>query len=50
MDDDEEELKGEEQPCLVKKPHCKSVVWNYFSLESNKNNVPVKEKEDKPIC
>ena len=50
MDDDIEELQGEEQPRLVKKPHCKSVVWNYFGLESNENNVLVKEKEDKPVC
>ena len=54
MDNDEEELEDEEpreeQPRLVKKPHCKSVVWNYFGLELNENNVPVKEKEDKPVC
>ena len=36
----------EEQPGLVKKSHCKSVVWNYFGLESNEDDVPIKEKED----
>ena len=47
MDETEEE---EEQPRLVKKPHCESVVWNYFGLELNQNDVPIKEKEDRPVC
>ena len=45
-----DETEEEEQPRLAKKPHCKSVVWNYFGLESNENDVPIKEKEDKPVC
>ena len=45
-----DKTEEEEQPRLVKKPHCKSVVWNNFGLESNENDVPIKEKEDKPVC
>ena len=26
------------------------MVWNYFGLESNENDVPIKEKEDKTVC
>ena len=44
-----DDIDVEEQLCLVKKPHCKSAVWNYFGLELNENNVLIKEQEDKPV-
>ena len=43
-------MADSEQPHLVRKPNCKTVAWNYFALESNENDNPIKEKEDKPVC
>ena len=40
-------MADSEQPRLVRKPHCKSVIWNYFADE---NDIPIKEKEDNPVC
>ena len=30
---------------LVKKPKATSMVWNYFRLEANENNIPKVDKE-----
>ena len=35
---------------LVKKPNCKSVVWTYFGLEADDMGIPLRDKEDSPIC
>lgn len=35
---------------LVKKPNTKSIVWNYFGLKANENNIPLPEEEEKPVC
>ena len=35
---------------LVKKPNCRSVVWNYFGLKANEYGIPLSEEEERPIC
>ena len=34
----------------VKKPKASSVLWNYFGLEANENEIPKVDKEQKPVC
>ena len=42
---------GSEDPLsLIKKPSTKSVVWNYFGLQTDEDGRILPEKEDKPVC
>ena len=44
------ELSGESSQSLVHKPQVVSVVWDYFSLKTNKNGTVIITEEQKPVC
>ena len=35
---------------LVKKKNAKSIVWNYFGLQGDKNGIALKEYDNRPVC
>ena len=35
---------------LVAKKNAKSVVWQYFDLETDEKNILKQELEDQPVC